>query len=157
MDAKLAFWTAALANMGVIVVLALLGVRQRRAGDVGRHRRSMLTGTWLVGLFLVSYGLKVLFLGREDMSVWSSAAVWVLRFHEGCVAVLIVAGSLAVRRGLRLGRTRNASRDPADAPAPPQLARGHRLVGWTAVVAATAGLFSAALVLLGMYERAGLL
>lgn len=155
MDPKLMFWTGALANMGVVVALAALGVRARRRGDVVRHRRLMLTGGALVSLFLLSYLVKLVCLGREDMDTWSGGAVWMLRIHETCVLVMLVAGSLATRRGLALVRTRNVTRDPSDPPAAPERARGHRLAGWTAASAAVAGFVTACLVLLGMYQRAG--
>ena len=80
-----------------------------------------------------------------------------LRLHEACVFTMLVAGVVAGRRGLRLGRTRNVTRDPADPAAPVALARGHRVAGWIAVLGATLGLLTAILVLAGMYRRAGLL
>ena len=98
MDPKVLFWTGALVNMALIVTLALFGVRARRRGDIAQHRRLMLSGAGLVGFFLTSYVFKLTFLGREDMSLWSPYAVWVLRFHETCVLVMLVAGS----RGGRL-------------------------------------------------------
>ena len=156
MDPKLLFWTGALANMSVVVSLAALGVRARRRGDIARHRRLMLTGGALVSLFLLSYVVKLLCLGREDMDTWSSGAVWMLRVHETCVLVMLVAGCLAARRGLAMARTRNVTHDPSDPPAAPERARGHRLAGWAAASAAAAGFLTACLVLFGMYERAGL-
>lgn len=157
MTPNLLYWTAAFANMLVIVFLASIGVRERRRGRIRQHRRDMLIAAGLVGVFLVSYVLKLFLLGREDMKSWSGNAVWTLRFHELCVLTMLVAGGVAARRGSALGRTRAASRDPADPPPPPGTALGHRRAGWTAVVAAALGLLSAALVLAGMYERAGLL
>ncbi len=56
-----------------------------------------------------------------------------------------------------LRRTRNATHDPGDPPAPTRLASWHRRAGWAAVTAAGLGFVSAALVLAGMYQRAGLL
>jgi hypothetical protein len=117
----------------------------------------MLVGAALVGLFLLSYLVKLLVLGREDMGAWSRSSLWVLRLHECCVFSMLVAGGVAGWRGRRLRRTRNATRDPADPPAPVALARGHRLAGGIAVVSAGLGLLTAILVLAGMYQRAGLL
>jgi len=157
MDAKLVFWTGALVNMAAIVALGFAGVRARRRGDVPRHRRRMLSAAALVGLFLAAYVVKLALLGREDMSVWSPRAVWVLRFHEMCVLAMLVAGFLAARRGLALAGTRNVTGDPEHPPAPPERARGHRSAGRIAVGAAVFGLLSAAVVLFDMYRRAGLL
>jgi len=156
MDPKLMFWTGALANMGAVVALAALGVWARRRGDIVRHSRLMLSGGALVSLFLLSYLVKLVCLGREDMETWSSGAVWLLRVHETCVLVMLVAGFLAARRGMAMARTRNVTRDPSDPPAAPERVRGHRLAGWTAASAAVAGFLAACLVLFGMYERAGL-
>jgi len=157
MTPGLLYWTGAFANMLVIVILAGVGVRERRRGRIRQHRRDMLIAAGLVGGFLVSYVLKLALLGREDMSGWSGNAVWTLRFHELCVLSMLLAGGLAARRGSALGRTRAASLDLADPPPAPGAALAHRRAGWTAVVAAALGLLSAALVLVGMYQRAGLL
>ena len=155
MEPKLVYWTAALANMGVIVVLALRGVAHRRRGAIDRHRRSMLAAGWLVLAFLASYAVKLAVLGREAMQLWSPTAVWVLRIHELCVLTMLVAGGAALWRGRSLSRTRNASLDPRDPPAPAALADGHRRLGTVAVAAALLGFLTAVLVLAGMYARAG--
>ncbi|MBW2267166.1 MAG: DUF420 domain-containing protein [Deltaproteobacteria bacterium] len=157
MDPKVLFWTGSFANLVAIVALAFAGVRARRSGNIQLHRRLMLSGAGLVGLFLVAYVLKLAILGREDLSTWSPYAVWVLRFHEACVLVMLVAGGLAVRRGLVLAGTRNVTRDPADPVAAPERARGHRGSGKLAVAAAVMGVLFAAVVLFDMYWRAGLL
>jgi hypothetical protein len=79
----------------------------------------------------------------------------VLYVHEACIAVMLSAGAVAGLRAWRLRRTRNATLDPGDPPAPASLARWHRRAGWTAVVAAAGGLVTALLILIGMYQRAG--
>jgi uncharacterized membrane protein YozB (DUF420 family) len=156
MDAKLLYWSAALLNMALIAGLAIHGVRCVRRGETARHARSMRAAGLLVGLFLVSYVLKLTFLGREDRGSWSPAAVNLLRFHELCVLAMLVAGSAALLLGGRLRRSRAFSRDAADPLAPPSLLRRHRLAGRTALIGALLGVTSAALVLVGMYTRAGL-
>lgn len=157
MDPKVLFWTWALVNMIAIVALAFAGVRARRAGDIARHRRLMLSGAALVVVFLAAYVAKLAVLGREDMQAWSPYAVWVLRFHETCVLVMLLAGALAVRRGMALARTRNVTGDASDPPASPGAGRGHRGAGKLAVGAALLGVLSAAVVLFDMYQRAGVL
>ncbi len=157
MDAKLIFWTLALVDLAAVAALAVNGVRQRRRGDVKRHARNMIGAVSLVGLFLVAYLAKVQLLGHEDLAVWSPLQRWILWIHEACVFTMLIAGAAAGQRALRLRRTRNATRDPGDPPAPARLASWHRRAGWTAVSAAGLGFATAALVLAGMYERAGLL
>ena len=147
------YWTAAWLNMLVLTGFALSGVRQVRRGQIARHRRSMLTASALVLGFVVSYAIKLAVLGREDLSVWSPTSVGILRFHELCIAVMLIAGTLAIWRGRKLARTQLLVQAP-DAPKPDlkQLAR-HKRAGRTAVAAALLGMLSAALVLAGMYGR----
>ncbi len=156
MDAKLAYWTAATLNMGVLALLALAGIRRAKRGQVARHRRLMLLAATLVVAFVVSYVFKLLALGREDLEAWSSSAIWILRFHETCVLVMLGSGGLAVQRGLALARTRAAGEDPT-LPAPlPGTVERHGRSGRIAVCAASLGLLSACAVLAGMYQRAAL-
>lgn len=157
MDPKLLYWTGAFLNMGVIVVFAVWGVVARRRGAMALHRRNMLVGVALVLLFVLSYVFKLLLLGREDLDAWTSADLWTLRVHELCVLAMVVAGGVATWRGRALASTRNTTFSPQDPPAPVPLARGHRLAGWIAVAAVVLGFLTAALVLAGMFRRAGLL
>jgi len=153
LDAKVLYWSGALVNLAVIAVLACRGVAQIRRGEAARHRRSMLASAWLVVAFLVSYVFKLAFLGREDLAAWSRFYVDTLRFHETCVALMLVAGVAALIRARRLRRTRSFTRDPASPVAPESTRRWHRRAGWTALVGALAGLLSAGVVLAGMYAR----
>jgi uncharacterized membrane protein YozB (DUF420 family) len=155
MDAKVLYWSAALLNMVVIAALATYGVRCAKRGELARHARFMRAAALLVGLFLVSYVLKLAFLGRETLGVWSPTALWALRFHELCVLTMLLGGGTALALGRRLRTSRSFTRVPADPPAPAPLLRRHRLAGRTALVGAILGAASAALVLGGMYARAG--
>jgi uncharacterized membrane protein YozB (DUF420 family) len=141
------FWAAALANMSVLVGFAYTGVLRIRRGAVAAHRRAMLTAASLVGLFLGSYVLKVIFVGREDFSSWSLAERAVLWFHEACVFTMLAAGVWAIFLA-----TQHRFADPGVAR-PARVARSHRRAGWTAVVAATLGLCSASAVLWLMLQR----
>lgn len=154
MDPKLAYWTAAFANMTLLMALAAVGARHARRGEIARHRRAMRTAALLVGLFLVSYPFKLAWLGREDMASWSTVSVGMLRLHETCVLVMLGAGGLALRRGLRLGRTR-ALIDAPDAPVPgPEALAGHRRMGRIALASVLLAWATAGVVLAGMYGRA---
>ena len=154
MDAKLAYWTAATLNMGVLLVFAASGIRRVRNSEVARHRSRMLTSVALVLGFVISYGVKLVALGREDLSIWSDAAIWTLRFHELCIFTMLVSGGLALRRGLALARTRALS-ESEDAPEPlPGALKGHGKAGRVAVFAASLGFLSACGVLSSMYGRA---
>jgi uncharacterized membrane protein YozB (DUF420 family) len=155
MDAGLLFWSAALANMSVLVSLALMGVWQARLGRVERHRRLMLIAAGLVGLFVLSYLAKLALLGGEDLASWSPIDGAVLRVHETCVLVMLLGGIVAGRRAWRMRKTRKVTRRPEDPPPPPSVLRWHRRAGWSAVVGALLGLLTAILVLAGMFRRAG--
>ena len=122
--------------MLAIPVLAARGIRQIRRGEVLRHRRSMTTCALLVAAFLVSYPFKLALLGPEDLSVWSPAAINTLRFHETCVLAMVVGGAVAGTHAWRMRRSRNVTRERAEAPAPAKGGRCHRMAGWTAVVGA---------------------
>jgi hypothetical protein len=67
-DPKLVYWTAALTNLAVIIACLLSGAAHIRRGDLRGHRHRMLGAAALVALFLVSYALKLVLLGREDRS-----------------------------------------------------------------------------------------
>ncbi|HEX4956127.1 MAG TPA: DUF420 domain-containing protein [Thermoanaerobaculia bacterium] len=146
-DARLAYWTFALLDLALAVALALGGWRLARRGEIARHRRRMNVAVAAVLVFLLSYLLKVLFLGREDLASWSPAAILTLRIHETIVLVMLLAGGAA--------RWLAARRDfvtAAAAGTPPRV--WHRWLGRLAVVAAVLGLISAAVVLVQMYQRA---
>ncbi|MEE3326126.1 MAG: DUF420 domain-containing protein [Myxococcota bacterium] len=155
MDLKVIYWTIAWLNLLILSLFALSGVQQVRKGQVARHRRSMLTAAWLVVAFVVSYGFKLLFLGREDLSTWSGMDVWILRIHELFIAIMLVAGIMALLRGRRLAKTSLLS-DAAGAPAPdPDEVIQHKRAGRVAVIATLMALLTAGLVLIGMYARLG--
>lgn len=147
MDPKVAYWTGAWINMALVVAFVLAGVRQARRGDYARHRTRMLAATSLVGLFLLSYVVKLMLLGREQLELWSRMHVSVLRFHELCVAALVLGGgvalTLALWRGMPLAGSERRERTH----------RRHRRAGWTALVGAVLGVISASWVLFGMYAR----
>jgi putative membrane protein len=151
LDPKVAYWTAALANMVAVVVCAVLGVRRIRRAEISAHRRLMTTAAILVGLFLLSYVAKVALLGREPLELWEPRFIAVLRLHETCVAVMVLAGA----RALYLATARRL----ADPPVPDtaarraRTARSHRRAGWTAIVSSALGVVTAGYVLYGMYAR----
>jgi uncharacterized membrane protein YozB (DUF420 family) len=153
-DAKLAYWTWALANLLAIVICAGIGVVRIRRGELRAHRRLMLTASALVGLFLASYVLKLQLLGREPLELWSAAQVTMLRIHELFVGLMLLGGALA---GHRAWRMRASLRGASTLPAATERGRDrrfHRRAGRAAVVAAVFGFLTAGVVLYGMYERA---
>jgi uncharacterized membrane protein YozB (DUF420 family) len=155
LDAKLAFWAIALANMGIIVVLVARGVRAIRRNDVATHQASMkLAGVLVVG-FLVAYVFKRGLLGGEDLVVWGTAARANLYVHETFVTTMLVVGLIAFRLGRGLARTRRVTGASEDPPPTPAQLRRHRRAGWIAVIAVGGGFLTACGVLAGMIARAG--
>lgn len=153
MDARVLYWTGALLDLLLVALFAVNGVRQIRRGEVGRHRVSMGIAGALVLAFLVSYLLKLEFLGREDLAAWARIDVWVLRVHETCVAAMLLGGVAAGGLGFRMRGSRTVTGDPAAPQAVASLRRWHRRAGWTAVVGALTGFVTAGYVLVGMYLR----
>jgi uncharacterized membrane protein YozB (DUF420 family) len=154
-DARLLFWTAAQLNMTVIAGLVALGIFRIRRGQGEAHRRCMLAATALVVLFLVSYVLKLAFIGREHLETWSPLDVRLLHLHEICVVVMVGGGVAALALGRRLRHTRVFTRNPADPPPDGDALRRHRLFGRGAAVGALLAWILAGFVLAGMYARIG--
>jgi uncharacterized membrane protein YozB (DUF420 family) len=152
--ANLWFWTIALANLGVIVACGARGVGAIRRGDARTHRRMMLAAAALVALFLVSYLLKVAWLGHGDRSAWTSLDYAILYTHELCIAGMLVAGAIALFRGLRFQRLLRPSWVvPTGADALPGRER-HRRAGRVAVWAGAFAFLTAVGVWTGMLLRA---
>ena len=153
MDPKVLYWTAAWIDLALIVVLAALGVRQIGRGRFQAHRRLMLAAVWCLVGFLVSYVAKLALLGRETLEIWESQYVTVLRVHEACVAVMLLAGAVALIQAWKLDLPSVPERTPA---AESTWSRGvelHRRAGFVALWAATLGALGAAYVLSGMWSR----
>jgi uncharacterized membrane protein YozB (DUF420 family) len=155
MDPKLIYWTGALLNMAVVAGLAVQGVRQIRRGEVARHRRSMLLSISLVLAFIGSYVFKLMWLGRENLAVWSVASVRTLQVHELCITAMLLGGGFALYRGLGLRKTRLVTHHADDPDPDPRHVRAHRRAGRIAVGGAVLGWLTAAFVLFGMFSRAG--
>jgi uncharacterized membrane protein len=153
MNPGLLFWTAALVNLAVVCACAIFGVRCVQRGEIARHRRAMKLASWLVVAFLLSYVLKVVLIGREDMARWSSFDLWVLRFHELFVMAMLIAGSVAWLQSRRLVGTRVVTRNAGDPDADPKVLRWHRRAGYCAVLSALLGFGLAIGVLAGMFQR----
>lgn len=153
MDAKLLFWSAALLNLAGLCGFALLGVRCARRGEIARHRQSMKIASLMVIGFVGAYVLKVVLLGREDQSTWTTLDVWVLRIHELFVLFMIGGGIVAWIQGTKLARTRLVTHSPDDPAPDPALVRTHRIAGRVGVIGGLLAFVMAIGVLAGMYAR----
>ena len=154
MNPSLAFWTAALIDLLAIVVLIATGVRSIRRGNLSLHRRCMKGAAILVACFLGIYPLKVLCFGRERLSEWSESAVVILRIHEFCVFAMVAGGLTALILSRKMHSSRSQLEKLPDVPlASNQTLRRHRIAGRTAAIGAGLAFLTAAIVLVGMYER----
>ncbi len=154
MNPSLAFWTAALIDLLAIVVLIATGVRSIRRGNLSLHRRCMKGAAILVACFLGIYPLKVLCFGRERLSEWSESAVVILRIHEFCVFAMVAGGLTALILSRKMHSSRSQLAQLPDAPlASNQTLRRHRIAGRAAAIGAGLAFLTAAIVLVGMYER----
>ncbi len=153
MDPKLLFWTAALLLLATLCGFALFGVRFARRGEIARHRRAMKIASLLILGFLGAYVLKVVFLGREDQSLWSQLDVWILRIHELFVVLMLGGGVIAWIQGRKLADTRLVTHEATDPAPDPRTLRLHRLAGRSAVTGALLAFVMAIGVLAGMYAR----
>jgi uncharacterized membrane protein YozB (DUF420 family) len=149
MDPKIYFWSASLVLFVALVASALAGWRAIRRQDIGRHKRWMNLSAVLVFLFVASYVVKVLVLGKEELGLWSAGDRAVLWTHESFVFVMILAGTAARLLARKLDPARRGAQEA------PTTRRRHRLLGRTAVIASVLGALTAALVLTGMFLRAG--
>lgn len=154
MDAHLAFWTAALTDLGAVALCAVLGVRRVRRGDPYGHRRLMQLAVAGVLLFLVAYAIKLPLLGREDRSVWDARSLIALYAHETCVLAMLIGGGVALWRARRFGPELERF-DARDAEVVAGRRR-HRLAGRFGASGALLAFATAAVVLWGMYQRAGI-
>ncbi|MBM4382750.1 MAG: DUF420 domain-containing protein [Deltaproteobacteria bacterium] len=153
MNPKLLFWCWALANMALVLGLAVRGVLAIRANQIEGHRRSMTWAGFFVVAFLVAYVVKRVTLGGEDLDAWSSAARVNLYVHETFVATMLIAGGFAFALGRKLARTRRVTQNANDPLAPRETISRHRLAGRIAVFAAVFGFLTACGILGGMLVR----
>ena len=154
MDPKILFWTAATADLGAVCLIAVHGVRHARRGEIARHKRSMKIAALLVVAFLVSYLVKVQFLGREDMSAWTTLDLWVLRIHELFVTQMLIGGVVAWVQGRKLLPTRLVTHNPKDPVPDSKTLQIHRIAGRTAVIGSILAFVMALGILTGMVLRA---
>jgi uncharacterized membrane protein YozB (DUF420 family) len=140
-SSSLVYWSLAGLIFCCMAASGLRGWQLARRGQLAEHGRQMRLAIRLVGVFLATYVVKVLVLGREDLDTWPRAAVITLRVHESFVLLMLVAGAAAWRISRRL--------EPGEAG---NLAWLHRLCGRTALVAALAALLTASMVLFAMYR-----
>jgi len=155
MDANLVFWCLALLDLGAVALCTAVGVARARAGEMEGHRRSMLAAVTLVGIFLLSYVVKLALLGREDRSAWTPLDYTVLYVHESFVVVMLLGGAVALRwaRGFReqLGED---GRLPEEGQTLPGGVR-HRRIGRVAALGVLLAFVTALGVLAGMFARSG--
>jgi len=148
MDPKLLFWTGALVNMWLIVAISYLGIAKVRAGDEDGHQKRMLAAGGLVFLFVMAYGLKLVFLGREDLGQWEQWAVTLLRIHELFIFGMIAGG---VRAIMLITKVRKLEAQTPDDPSIQVLRSTHAKTGKFTFASCVGGAVTASGVLFSMF------
>lgn len=156
MDPRLIYWSCALLVLLLMVVAALLGWWYGRRKDFRRHRLLMNTSVALCLIFLASYVWKVLWLGKEDLSVWSRTDLFVLRLHETLVGIMLLLGGGARLIARRFSRwiLPSGRLSPPEGEDRRRALRIHRRMGQIAILISAAALLTAVLILAGMFGRA---
>lgn len=146
------FWLYAFALTAAIIAVAAIGVRHARKGNYQTHRARMNAVCWMVLVFVLSYVLKVAFLGKEDLDTWETGYVVTLRVHESFIAIMLVCGGYTRLLAHRFRRSLDATRIQSEFAA---MRRRHRLLGRVAIVAAIAAMATATALIVGMMQRGG--
>lgn len=138
---SLVYWSLAWLIFCCVAASGLRAWWFARRGQLAEHGRWMRLAISLVGIFLATYVVKVLVLGRETLDTWPRAAVIALRVHESLVLLMLVSGAAAWRISRQLVPGEAGNR-----------AWLHRLCGRTALVATLVALFTASMVLFAMFR-----
>jgi uncharacterized membrane protein YozB (DUF420 family) len=144
---SLVYWSLAWLLVLLAVASGLRGWQLARLGRLGEHRRAMLRTLRLFGVFLASYVLKALVLGRESLDTWPRSSVVTLRVHESIVLLMLITGLAAWGLSRRVDLARGRRQEG-------RMAFLHRLCGRTALVAALGTLITASMVLAAMFRLA---
>lgn len=142
MSPTLVYWTVVFVWLLLTLSIALRGRALVRRKRVMPHHRLMRIALYMIVLFLISYPIKVVVLGRADISSWSLLMRIVLHVHETLMITMVVAGA----RARWLARRWH--------PEGFDVARSHRRAGLVAIIAGLLGVLTAGLVLATLYQHA---
>lgn len=92
---NLLFWGYAYALTLVALAIALQAVGLARKGHLAAHGKRMDIAILLILIFVASYVLKVIFLGREEKQNWETFHFVVLYIHESFIALMLIGGTVA--------------------------------------------------------------
>lgn len=154
MTPKLLFWLYAFLLTCTIMVAATKGIASARRGAYDQHRIWMNRAGSLIVAFVLSYVLKVIFLGKEDLDTWANVYVVILRIHESFIGLMLICGGYARLLARKFQHTIN------DHPLNDRwqrMRRRHAILGKISVAAAAAALLTASGLIIGMLQRAGLI
>lgn len=143
MNNSLIFWTYAYFLMLAMLILAFVGIRRIRHGDYQGHLIAMVRACNLVFVFVASYVLKVMILGRENKEAWSLTQYVILYVHESFILMMLICGT-------RARILANRFKGSLSAGNPTETEKGHRLEharwGKLTIGAALAAFFTASFV-----------
>ena len=148
MNTLLIFWVFAYFLMFGLLATAIIAVRFARLGKLDAHAKWMNITVFLVILFVLSYGGKLLFLGRESLEIWEPAYVIVLRIHEFFIALMLIFGTLARLRARSFKRPLEKTNEQNNQR------KNHKKWGKIALISTGCGWLTAGILLYGMFDRA---
>ena len=151
MTANLAYWLFAYALMTVTLVIGVRGVIHVRAGRFEAHRKAMVLACNILLFFVLTYVLKVVILGREDKTDWTTLDLVILRVHESFIGIMLIAGTWS---RLLARKYKDRLDNPTEADLP--IRRRHALAGKIALAAAFCALGTATGVLWVLFRLQGL-
>ena len=147
---NLIFWGFAYLITGVAILFAVRGYRAVRRGDYGLHRTLMNTACNLILFFVAAYLVKVLVLGREDKTTWENLYLYTLYIHEGFIGLMLVTGIWARWLSHQFKDTLFKDKLSETMAKKRKL---HGRLGKVCLGAAGCGLFTATIILIGMFGR----
>ena len=152
MTPSLYYWSFAFFLTLTTVVIGFRGLALIKRGEISRHRNHMNWACGLMVFFVFTYLFKVLFLGREDKSDWSQFHLVVLYIHESFIFLMLGTGSYTRYLAHKFKGSLDAENIPEEDA---RRRKRHKFIGKLALVFAVSALFTASVVLYGMFRRAG--
>ncbi len=149
MSWNLVFWCGAFVVMCSIVTGLTVGVRAAKRRDIDRHLRAVRFVAGIVIGFVLAYAVKLIVLGREDRSAWTSLDLVTLYVHEFFIATMLAFGVVAAVRGRALLAGRAERSDDWM-----RARRRHAIAGRICYGAAWLALLTGGAVLARMFVRA---
>lgn len=148
-SANLIFWLYAYALTLCALFLAFRAVKKVRRGDYAGHAKQMDYAITLILVFVASYVLKVIILGREPKTNWELPHFIVLYIHEAFIACMLVSGTIARVLAAKFKASLFSNGTPTALDKTRR--KKHRLAGKICLLATSMAILTATFILHTMY------